>query len=1567
MTSENYRNERSYQKYFMEGVYNLSGWKPFLHHLKGYYASHDKFRTIVDDHYEHQLSMKHYYVNLVLVTEDCHTEVVENLRVEENSREREERYQAMLLSGQTLGVEELYRDLNRSEEAGWISITGRAGTGKTTLLQYISHCWGAERKGAWHNRFDFVFRVQLNLLKGYTDKKDLTTLEMLRQIILESFEKTDGYDEVLSKANIDGCLKEKSFRNRSLLLLDGFDEIQGLYNDNHKHIKDFIDDVMRQFPNGIMATRPDVLPKTLLTKFKHQYENVGFSVDNVYQYVDKYFQVDELEHKESLLAALHANPEMVSLAQVPIHAHILCLIWKGNAEKLSNTHLTMTQLYHELMLWLIKRYCYKFKALTERSPEQLFKICAQEISTLCEIAYNAFVDNSVQFIKGDFIQEQVKSSSFMDVLSKQFGVLRAFNEKEMGYAEYYYFIHLTCQEFFVALYIAKHLSVKPSPHRQQEIERRQKVLSLVQEIAKNRDIRRYEIIWIFLAGLVSSVPEYAKGADCFWDAIIEFPTENVQALTFHPHLNILKSKQRLCREAFLTLRHNNSISMPQRLSELRTRFQHLHLWQGVQQTEALMRTWHKDDTDSVAAKTYQNIQQQYQTDALALGFGTKPAVSLPTFMMKMPVYRQSVVDLLEKCEDISKNVRVTKALGLGYLGVKDPAIIQDLLQDLLRNENWSVRLNATRALGQLGVKDPAIIQDLRDLLKDKEWPVRKEAAIALGELRVKDPVIIQDLRDLLKDKEWPVHSYAVLALAKSGVKDPDIIQYLRDLLKDKDACVSGYAAHTLGQLGAKAPAIIQDLRYLLKDKEVFVRGAAAHALGQLGVKDPAIIQDLRYLLKNKDEYVRRDAAHALGQLGVKDPAIIQDLRYLLKDKEEFVRKEAAIALGELRAKDPAIIQDLRYLLKDKEWPVRCDAAVALGQLGVKDPAIIQDLRYLLKDKEEFVRRDAAVALGQLGVKDPAIIQDLRYLLKDEDRFVRRDAAVALGQLGVKDPATIQDLRYLLKDKEEFVRRNAAHVLGQLGVKDPAIIQDLQDLSHDKEKSVRGASIEALKYLNALTLEMCLELLKIETTAKIYIEIYIALLRIKPEHYAPFLANNTHPDLVYLFISALYFQGAVLVQKEGQLFLNDTLLTADPGMIQSLYSAAEWFTDAMNEYSESIQSMRLPIEAPSITSVLTEDFLTIDLPIDELSELQQWKATIEPSFSILSYRVAIMEQDITLIKKELDRIGQKMESDWERAQEALTGEDVAYIKTFKKHLVQMYIIATVAASGEVQTTLTATTSSVVTVLDTIAGLVPWGGEAVEILSSLIQTIDLKIKQKRMERITHLGDTPEEVAKMATILGQRLLHCLEIEHYVQDGRIARLFNTLSVLTQKYQDGFYNTLFSVLTQNKTETTLSSPSDMEIRAKNDAQLLLSAIMEKDVPHVQENQVDIDCLFLYSAPLLTVIEQIFDRMKTQYCNKHRYKLADIEIKRKAEFCAAVANQCQEQAHNAAAHIEDAAKRAVFIEKLATEFNSHRNPLYQSKALNTWSVFGKTTTLSINKDILDPKIMAATYTNALIK
>ncbi len=543
-----YRKTRTLEKYVTEGIYNISGWRPFLHHLKEYYKSHDKFRSLVDDDNNGNfLSLKNYYVNLVLVTESRHEAVANQLR--ESSLGREERYQSLLLSGQTLGVNELLDNLDsRTIETGWVSITGRAGTGKTTLLQYLAYCWGGVREGLWHNRFDFVFRVQLNLLKN--DKyKHYSPEQILSKIIYESFAKTENYDDVLSEDNIYASLTDKALRNVTLLLLDGFDEIQGLYNDEQKHIKDFIDWVMGQFPNGIMATRPDALPKIWQLekkpRFKKQHENVGFSIENVQQYVNKYFQEEELAHKESLLAALDAHPEMMSLAQIPINAHILCLTWKSREEKISTSqggaHFTMTQLYHRLLIWLLRRYCKKFKSITELHPERLFSICETEISTLSKIAYYAFVDNKVQFLEGDFVKQHVKSSRFMEVLSKEFGILRAFNERDDGYADYYYFVHLTYQEFFAALYIAKQLSTKPSDNRQEEVERRKNIQSMVQIIAKHRNNPQYDVIWIFLSGLLST-SEYHAGADYFWDAIIEFPEEDVAAVTFHPHINILKSK-----------------------------------------------------------------------------------------------------------------------------------------------------------------------------------------------------------------------------------------------------------------------------------------------------------------------------------------------------------------------------------------------------------------------------------------------------------------------------------------------------------------------------------------------------------------------------------------------------------------------------------------------------------------------------------------------------------------------------------------------------------------------------------------------------------------------------------------------------------------------------------------------------------------------------------------------------------------------------------------------------------------------------------------------------------------
>ncbi len=1155
----------------------------------------------------------------------------------------------------------------------------------------------------------------------------------------------------------------------------------------------------------------------------------------------------------------------------------------------------------------------------------------------------------------------------------------------------------------------------------------------------------------------------------------------------------------------MTSAHDASLVMPQRLAILRTQFQHVHVWSGVQQHKELIQTWDDDDIHSVAARVYQNTQKQYQTDALILGFQSEASFLLTTFLMNSDLFKQCVTYLLEKCiKDLKKDnpegaIGSKAAKTLGQLGIKDSRIIQ-AVRNLLADSNKTVRGNAIIALGQLGAIDTNVIQDLRNLLGDSDWHVRSHAAEVLGNLGVKDVDVIQDLRNLLTDSD-DVHSAAAKhfrqlgiknndvtqtmrngctdiiksarinaakALGQLGVKDNDVIQVMRNGLSDANIYARIDAASALGELGVKYQSVIHDLLHWVKDKKNNERDTAALVLAQLGAKDADVIQALRNLLTDSNKTFRIVAAIALSILNIKDPDVIQTVRNLLNDSDVYVRRSAIHALISLGIKDVEFIKTIRNFLNDSDYRIRIAAIFAVCQLGLKDSDTIKALKHLLKDPDDFVRHAAAVVLGKAGVKDPDVMHDLRNLLKDSDNTVCSAAVKSLGQLGaidtdviqdfqnllknsknsariiaikaldklsIKDSDAIQAVRHLLKDSDVFIRSNAAKTLGQLGIKNADVIQDLQNLLKDSNTFVRIAAVKALdqlgikspgviqaaqsqlentknflvhssvaialaqldvhdsdviqtlqnslkdsnwdcdvslniikvlKYFQALSLDACIGMLQKEVRVEIIREVYISFLRNNLEDYVPHLKTNAHPELPFLFVAALYFQGASLVQKNGQLYLGETLLDFDEEMIQNILIAKNHFIERMSAYSESIHSMSIAINAPRTTSIFSAEFLSSDLPADESSQMEQRIRQIEKSIHTLLYRVDGLKQDVVVIRSELNRIQQQMASDWENVQAIFSTEEVAYIKTFKQQLVQMYIVASVATSGDIQVCLTGTTGNVVTVLDVIAGLVPWGGGAVQMMSYLMQSIGEQVKQNRMERVMRLGSTPEEVANIAKNLGQRLLHCLEIEHYARDGRINSLFNNFKKIFGCYADiGFYGALFEAFTESGIVGVMTNriaeamtPPEIEERASYDAQLLLSAIMEKSVPHTQENQIDLDRLFLYSAPLLTVIDRMFIRMVTQYCDKHGYNITNISnVKYKTKFCAKLAEVCHQKASDTVMHIEDESIRNDFIENIAIACNQ-QNLLFLSKNSTSWGIFRPkniSIKLSINKKILEPE------------
>lgn len=542
-TSKTSSHERSWEKWLSEITYNLSGWQDFIRALRSYHYTHDKLPQLVNDKDLPKLSLDNYYVNLALVTNSDHEEAEKLLKL--SSMAREEIYQKKLFSGAVHGVNQLFPSLHDHNVAtGWTVVIGRAGTGKTTLEQYLAYEW-ARRKTVWYERFSFVFRVQLNLIK----KMHFTAsnIDNLVELIYCSFESPSP---VLSRENIRACLNDRRNHNEILVLLDGFDEVKALYEERTNIYQRGVIDFAMTLPNGLLTMRPNGIPIEWLQenppRLARQFENIGLTENNVAQYIENYFKATESrpaqpELASSLLTALSTHPEMMSLAQIPINAAILCLTWEEEQKKIAKSEsaspiFTITKLYTRLLEWLVRRYYNNFQKelqathhLQKAAPKELFQYCQNELDKISYLAYKAFVDNEVQTIDHELLQTYIPERAMLDRISQEFGVLRAAHlsreDEIVGQYEPHYFIHLTYQEFFAALYIAEQLKTEPSTDCTREIARRVSIQKLAKHIAKERHNPRYEIIWTFLAGLVS-MPEYAAGANYFWDAILDFPSSN---------------------------------------------------------------------------------------------------------------------------------------------------------------------------------------------------------------------------------------------------------------------------------------------------------------------------------------------------------------------------------------------------------------------------------------------------------------------------------------------------------------------------------------------------------------------------------------------------------------------------------------------------------------------------------------------------------------------------------------------------------------------------------------------------------------------------------------------------------------------------------------------------------------------------------------------------------------------------------------------------------------------------------------------------------------------------------
>ncbi|KAK3746368.1 hypothetical protein QZH41_006306 [Actinostola sp. cb2023] len=226
-----------------------------------------------------------------------------------------------------------------------ILIEGKAGVGKSTLASEMVYDWAT---GESNSAFKLVFLIELrHVNKGIKDAM---------------------FDLLFPKDFSVSCEQLYSYVTLHpediLFILDGYDEVNpSTIPDLH----DLITGKMLKTSTVVVTTRPGKGSK-IHWYMDTRVEVTGFTAENMHQYIRKYFQ-DDPKEAEALISDLNMNPISENIARIPFTTLLICAMWEEMPH--SQVLSTMTGLFIELTLCLVKRYYVKDKSGAEFDAENI--------------------------------------------------------------------------------------------------------------------------------------------------------------------------------------------------------------------------------------------------------------------------------------------------------------------------------------------------------------------------------------------------------------------------------------------------------------------------------------------------------------------------------------------------------------------------------------------------------------------------------------------------------------------------------------------------------------------------------------------------------------------------------------------------------------------------------------------------------------------------------------------------------------------------------------------------------------------------------------------------------------------------------------------------------------------------------------------------------------------------------------------------------------------------------------------------------------------------------------------
>ncbi|KAG0045677.1 hypothetical protein BGZ83_009092 [Gryganskiella cystojenkinii] len=389
-----------------------------------------------------------------------------------------------------------------------ILVQGRAGIGKTTLCKKLVH---AHQNGLWRTLFDAILWLPLRHLRGSKSR----TLECLFREKVFIAQNLDQEQEALAHS-----LAFSAQEGKVLFILDGLDElVTDAGGDESKDLRSFLKTLLGQ-QHVVITSRPSGLDHKLLPPIDLELETVGFSQQNVKDFLVK---VLEPEAAETVQDFIRRTPLIQGLVNIPVQLDVICFSWDSLPR--DGPAITMTGLYQLMVrnLWrkdaLLLKKTAGGKDLTERqisqlAPEDIDELMTTELQHLGYLAFKG-LDNKhqIEFNEKDLLcafrdlrdhagdksrllppqlVEIMKQTSFLHTTDTDL------DSRNGGSRQAWHFLHLTFQEYFAATWIVRHFHLK-QPSSSTGMMTVERVAAFVQQHKYNP---QYEIVWPMVAGLL---------------------------------------------------------------------------------------------------------------------------------------------------------------------------------------------------------------------------------------------------------------------------------------------------------------------------------------------------------------------------------------------------------------------------------------------------------------------------------------------------------------------------------------------------------------------------------------------------------------------------------------------------------------------------------------------------------------------------------------------------------------------------------------------------------------------------------------------------------------------------------------------------------------------------------------------------------------------------------------------------------------------------------------------------------------------------------------------------------